>query len=79
MSLGGSDRQFTLIHHLSSLFIHLKSFGNSLKYEKTRVSNYKEKSIKVKMLGFYKDHINQKISPSQVITLQILLYVSIST
>ena len=34
LSLGGSDRQFTLILHLSWLFIHLKSFGNSLKYDK---------------------------------------------
>ena len=26
------------------------------------------------ILGFYQDHIKQKLSPSQVITLQILLY-----
>ena len=34
LSLGSSDRQFTLIDPLSWLFIHLKSFGNSLKYDK---------------------------------------------
>ena len=26
------------------------------------------------ILGFYQDHIKEKLSPSQVITLQILLY-----
>ena len=26
------------------------------------------------ILGFYQDHIKQKLSPSQVVTLQILLY-----
>jgi len=33
----------------------------------------------VNILGFYQDHIKQKLSSSQAITLQILLYVSIST
>ncbi len=28
----------------------------------------------MKILGFYQDHIKQKLSPSQVVTLQILLY-----
>ena len=44
-----------------------------------RVINHKLKSIKVNILGFYQGHIKQKLSPSQVITLQILLYVSLST
>jgi hypothetical protein len=39
-----------------------------------RVINHKLKLIKVNILGFYQDHIKQKLSPSQVITLQILLY-----
>jgi hypothetical protein len=44
------------------------------------VSNYKEKSIKVNILGFYQDYIKHHIEfRVQVITLQILLYVSLST
>ena len=39
-----------------------------------RVINHKLKLIKVNILGFYQDHIKEKLSPSQVITLQILLY-----
>ena len=74
----GNDRQFTFVYHLSWLFIYLKSFGNSKNMIK-RVINHKLKLIKVNILGFYQDHIKQKLSPSQVITLQILLYVSIST
>jgi hypothetical protein len=35
--------------------------------------------MKVNILGFYQNHIQQNLSPSQVVTLQILLYLNIST
>jgi hypothetical protein len=77
LSLGGSDRQFTLIHHLSWLFIHSKSFGNSLKYDKKGLAITNKKSIKVNILGFYQDHINhyiEFISSNNITNIIILIY-----
>ncbi len=52
----------------------IQDFIKSQKSDHKRINNVIKKTNKMNVLGFDQDHIKQKISPFQIETLKILLY-----